>query len=200
MPVGQSVGLSIRWSIGPSVHHTAFSSCLKVEKFRFEYFMDANALAQIITSPAQPNTAPAQLNTAPPQPPATGVVVYTALLIRNCSKTSKARRTGLIAIWQSWIDHEFLNATTHLYKTSCPSIPLSVGPSVLPSIPCYFQTTKDLISYLPMMTKFDKDLETVKNNSQMISKYRSVGLSVHLTFFFERGRGSRIWWTPRFLF
>ena len=92
---------SVGPSIGPSVplcFFFAFLSSLKVEKFRFEYFMDADAIAQIIAAPAQLNTAPAQLNTAPPQPPATGVVVYTALLIRNCSKTSKARRTGLIAI------------------------------------------------------------------------------------------------------
>ena len=32
-----------------------------------------------ITAPAQIITAPAQHNTAPAQPPATGVVVYTAL-------------------------------------------------------------------------------------------------------------------------
>ena len=50
----------------------AILSCLKVEKFRCEYFMDVNAPAQIIT-------APAQLNTATAQPPATGVAVYTSL-------------------------------------------------------------------------------------------------------------------------
>ena len=38
------------------------------------------APAQIISAPAQLITAPAQLITAPAQPPATGVVVYTALL------------------------------------------------------------------------------------------------------------------------
>ena len=41
--------------------------------------MDINAPAQIITAPAQIITAPAQIITAPAQPPATGVVVYTAL-------------------------------------------------------------------------------------------------------------------------
>ena len=56
--------------------HFAFfviRSYLKVEKFRYECFMDVYAPAQIIT-------APAQLITAPAQPPATELVVYTALL------------------------------------------------------------------------------------------------------------------------
>ena len=80
-----SVGRSVRPSVGPSVgrsHFTFFAllSYLKVEKFRYEYFIDINAPAQIITAPAQYNTAPAQHKTAPAQPPATGVVVYTALL------------------------------------------------------------------------------------------------------------------------
>ena len=41
------------------------------------------APAQIITAPAQLITAPAQLITAPAQPPATGVVVYTALFSKR---------------------------------------------------------------------------------------------------------------------
>ena len=71
----RSVRPSVRRSVGPS-HFTffAFLSYLKVEKFRYEYFMD-------ITAPAQIITAPAQLITAPAQPPATGVVVYTALFL-----------------------------------------------------------------------------------------------------------------------
>ena len=52
-----------------------------VEKFRYEYFMDINAPAQLITAPAKLNIAPAQLITAPAQPPATGGVVYTALFL-----------------------------------------------------------------------------------------------------------------------
>ena len=80
----RSVRPSVRPSVGPSVgrsHFTFFAllSYLKVEKFRYEYFMDINAPAQIITAPAQHNTALAQHNNAPAQPPATGVVVYTAL-------------------------------------------------------------------------------------------------------------------------
>ena len=47
---------------------------LRVEKFVFE-----DAPAQINTAPAQINAAPALLITAPAQPPATTVVVYTAL-------------------------------------------------------------------------------------------------------------------------
>ena len=34
----------------------------------------------------------------------------------------------------------FLDATTHLYKRSCPSVRPSVRRSVRPSVPCYFQT------------------------------------------------------------
>ena len=41
---------------------------------------------------------------------------------------------------------QFLDATTHLYKRSCPSVRRSVrpsvGPSVGPYVPSYFQTLK----------------------------------------------------------
>ena len=66
----RSVGRSVRPSVGPSVgssvtlYFVAFLSCLKIEMFRYEYLMDVNGPAQIITAPAQP--------------PATGVAVYTA--------------------------------------------------------------------------------------------------------------------------
>ena len=40
------------------------------------------------TAPAQLITAPAQLITAPAQPPATGVVVYTALFLLRLSYSS----------------------------------------------------------------------------------------------------------------
>ena len=91
------VTVLIHWSVGPSVsplvsrsvcrsHVTffAFLSCLKVEKFRYEYFMVAltqiiPAPAQLITATAQHITAPAQLIATPAQPPVTGVAVYTAL-------------------------------------------------------------------------------------------------------------------------
>merc|ERR1719374_88519 len=68
----RSVGRSVR----PS-HFTffAFLGILRVGKSVFEH-----APAQIITAPAQIITAPAQVITAPAQPPATGAVVYTALL------------------------------------------------------------------------------------------------------------------------
>ena len=74
----RSVGRSVRPSVRRSVRRShfaffAFLSSLKVEKFRYEYFMVVSAPALIIT-------APAQLITAPAQPPATGVVVYTALV------------------------------------------------------------------------------------------------------------------------
>ena len=36
----------------------------------------------------------------------------------------------------------FLDATTHLYKRLCPSVGPSVGRSVCPSVPRYFQTLK----------------------------------------------------------
>merc|ERR1719259_1054259 len=82
---------------------------------------------------------------------------------------------------------DFLDATTHLYKRSCPSVGPSVGPSVRPSVgpsvrpsvPCYFRTTKNVLSDVPMTTKFDIHQETVKDNSKVTSKCRSVGLSVH---------------------
>ena len=42
----------------------------------------------------------------------------------------------------------FAERTTHLYKKFC----LSVGPSVRLSVHCYFRTTKNVISYVPMTT------------------------------------------------
>ena len=68
--VGQSVGLSVGPSVGLS-HFAffAFLGVLRVGEFVFEH------------APAQIITAPAQIITAPAQPPATGAVVYTALLL-----------------------------------------------------------------------------------------------------------------------
>ena len=53
-----------------------------------------------------------------------------------------------------------LDAITHLYNRSCPSVGPSVGWSRV-----YFRTTKNVISYAPMTTKFDMDQETIKDNS-----------------------------------
>ena len=53
----------------------AFLGILRVGKLVFEH-----APAHIIAAPAQIINAPAQIITAPAQPPATGAVVYTALL------------------------------------------------------------------------------------------------------------------------
>ena len=39
-----------------------------------------------------------------------------------------------------WFLPLFLDAPSHLYKRVCPSVRSSVGPSVRPSVPCYFQT------------------------------------------------------------
>ena len=68
-PISHRVGRSVRRSVGPS-HFAffAFLGILRVGKFVFEY------------APAQIITAPAQIITAPAQTPATGAVVYTALL------------------------------------------------------------------------------------------------------------------------
>ena len=70
-----SVSRSVRPFVGPSYFtFFAFLGYLEEDKFSYEYFMDINAPAQFIT-------APAQLITAAAQPPATGVVVYTALFL-----------------------------------------------------------------------------------------------------------------------
>ena len=46
--------------------------------------------------------------------------------------------------WMAVLD-VFLDATTHLYKRSCPCVRRSVGPwahgSMGPYVPCYFRTT-----------------------------------------------------------
>ena len=49
-----------------------------------------------------------------------------------------------------------------------------VRPSVRPSVPCYFRTTKNVISCVPMMTKFNMDQEKVKDNSKMPSKLKLI--------------------------
>ena len=75
-PISHRIGPSVILCVRPS--HFAFFAIvgiLRVGKFEFEHVP-----AQIITAPAQGITAPAQLTTASGQPPATGVVVYTALL------------------------------------------------------------------------------------------------------------------------
>ena len=82
MSVGWSVGRSVGQFVGPS-HFAclAFLGILRAGKFVFEHAPAQinTAPAQIITAPAQIITAPAQLIMAPAQPPATKVVVYTAL-------------------------------------------------------------------------------------------------------------------------
>ena len=75
MSVGWLIGRSAGQSVSPS-HFAffAFLGILRAGKFVFEH-----APAQINTAPAQIIIAPAQLIMAPAQPPATKVVVYTAL-------------------------------------------------------------------------------------------------------------------------
>ena len=59
--VGLLAGLLVGLSVGPvTLLFFAILSCLKVFKFKYEYFMDVNAPAQLITAPAQLITAPAQ--------------------------------------------------------------------------------------------------------------------------------------------
>ena len=78
---GNATSCSPCRSVHPSyLTFFAFLSCLKVENTRYEYFMDVNApaqiisaIAQIISAPAQLIIAPAQLDTAPAQPPTTGL-------------------------------------------------------------------------------------------------------------------------------
>ena len=92
--VSRLVGQLVRWSVGQSVgpsHFVFFFSflgILRAGKFVFEHApaqintapaQIITAPTQIITAPAQIIIAPAQLIMAPAQPPATKVVVYTAL-------------------------------------------------------------------------------------------------------------------------
>ena len=51
----------------------------------------------------------------------------------------------------------------------------SVGPVLF--------STKEVVSYVPMMTKFNMDQEKVKDNSEVTSKCWSIGVSVHPTLF-----------------
>ena len=94
-----------------------------------------------------------------------------------------------------------------------PSVRRSICLSVRLSVPRYFQTTKNVISHVPMTTKFDKDQERVEDNSKMTSECWSVGPSVCLYIWCEKERkkvrkkmynkwrwSSRILWTPQFLF
>ena len=77
-PISHRVCRSVGWSVGWSVGH-AFTFSV-----RMAFIAPAKLIiapAQLITAPAQLITAPTQLITAPAQPPATGVVVYTALFL-----------------------------------------------------------------------------------------------------------------------
>ena len=95
--VGWSICWSVCWSVGLS-HFTsfAFMGILRVGKFVFEH-----APAQITTDPAQLITAPAKLITAPAQPPAIGVVVYTALFrVLSILKTKEHQLSGsTMPVW-----------------------------------------------------------------------------------------------------
>ena len=77
------VGPSVRPSVHRSSHFAfffVFLGILRVGKFAIEH------------APAQIITAPAQLITTPAQPPATGVVVYTALLLLFFLFSNKSNR------------------------------------------------------------------------------------------------------------
>ena len=108
-----SVVPSVGSFIGPYIT-LDFMRSLKVEKFRYEYFMDITAPAQIITAPAQLITAPAQLITAPAQPPATGVVVYTALFIHSFINlfVSSVRIKTLIMLFTFFLHSSNLRTAT----------------------------------------------------------------------------------------
>ena len=88
-PISHRVSQLVGQSVGPS-HFAffAFLGILRAGKFVFEHApaqintapaQIITAPTQIITAPAQIIIAPAQLIMAPAQPPATKVVVYTAL-------------------------------------------------------------------------------------------------------------------------
>ena len=58
------------------------------------------------------------------------IIVYTCCLNKTTTKINEPTNEQPSS--------HFLDATTHLYKRSCPS----VGPSVRRSVPCYFRKTK----------------------------------------------------------
>ena len=96
-PISHRVGQSVGRSVGLS-HFAffAFLGILRAGKFVFEH-----APAQVMAAPAQIITAPAQIITGPAQPPATEVVVYTALFQLYAVSTSRFRE------WKFW--HFFFN-------------------------------------------------------------------------------------------
>ena len=85
----------------------------------------------------------------------------------------------------------------------CPSVCWSVGLLV----PCYFRTAENIISYVPMTTKFDIYQESVKDSWKMTSICRSVSPFVRLYFERRKGkemnnkwqRGGCMLWTSRLL-
>ena len=103
-------------------------------------------------------------------------------------------------LWLNWF---FLDATMHPYKRSCPSV-ASVHRSVSPLVPCYFQTTINIISYA-LMGNNDEIWHGPNRLSRTIHKWhKNVGLSVCPSIRRKKmnkkcRRGSRILWTPRFL-
>ena len=84
----------------------AFLSCLKVEKHRYEYIMDVNAPAQLIT-------AHAQLITAPAQPPCIRPCLFFFLPLLPTEARRKTCRIIILAV------HIFKSSTlTQLYRRS----------------------------------------------------------------------------------
>ena len=68
----------------------------------------------------------------------------------------------------------------HLVPCIRPCYCFFFHPSVLPSIPRYFQTTKKCQFLISMTTIFDMDQEKVKENPNMTSKFKKIKQMIYL--------------------
>ena len=75
-------------------------------------------------------------------------------------------------------ENAFLDATTHLYKRSCPSVcpsvrrsvGPSVGPSVRRSVPCYFRKTK-IVDFVDEKSSNDLINNATMNDDEVVASY-----------------------------
>ena len=65
---------------------------------------------------------------------------------------------------------EFLDATTHLYKRSFPSVGPSVRPSVRRSVPCYFRKAK-IMDFDDEKSSYDVIDNSTMSDDEVVASY-----------------------------
>ena len=85
------------------------------------------------------------------------IITESTLEVERVKKIRERGGLGCLTKAKEKMSEYFLDAPSHLYMRSCPSVRPSVRRSVGPYVPCYFRTSKNDISEAPMTTKFNKE-------------------------------------------